>query len=95
MLYFSRGSTYIPTTNAIKEQPAFSIPNLTSVIPAMDLMDREFTSYAHNPSYSTPIRASIELTQKTLSCYYSLMDKSTLYRITMGMLLSCVFWQFD
>ena len=95
MLYFSHGSTYIPTMNAMKEQPAFSIPNLASVIPAMDLMDREFTSYAHDPSYSAPIHASIELAQKTLSRYYSSTDKSTLYRITMGTLLSHVFWQFD
>ncbi|KIM62610.1 hypothetical protein SCLCIDRAFT_119312 [Scleroderma citrinum Foug A] len=81
-LYFSRGSTYIPTMNAMKEQPAFSIPNLAS---AMDLMDREFTSYAHDPSYSAPIRASIELAQKTLSRYYSSTDKSTLYRIAMAL----------
>ena len=95
MLYFLCSSTYIPTTNAMKEQLAFSILNLASVIPAMDLMDREFTSYAHDPSYSTPICASIELAQKTLSRYYSSTDKSMLYRIAMGMLLSHVFWKFD
>jgi len=93
MLYFSRGSTYIPT-NTMKEQPVCSIPNLASVIPAMDLMDREFTDYSHNPSYSAPIRASIELAQKTLSRYYSSMDKSPLYRIAMGILFLVV-WQSD
>ncbi|KIM51945.1 hypothetical protein SCLCIDRAFT_50681, partial [Scleroderma citrinum Foug A] len=82
-LYFSCGSTYIPT-KPMKEL-VYSIPNLASMIPAMDLMDREFTSYAHNPTYSAPIRAAIELAQKTLSCYYSSMDKSVLYHIAMAL----------
>ena len=73
------------------KEPVYSIPNLASVIPAMDLMDREFTGYAHNPTYSAPIRTAIELAQKTLSRYYSSMDKSVLYRIAMGILL-LFFW---
>ncbi|KAL4075016.1 hypothetical protein V8B97DRAFT_2022602 [Scleroderma yunnanense] len=77
-LYFLHGSTYILT----KEHPCL-IPTLTPVIPAMDLMDRKFTSYSHNLSYSVPIHTSIELVQKTLSCYYSLMDKLMLYCIIM------------
>ena len=89
MLYFSCSSTYIPM-KATKEQPV-CIPNLASVIPAMDLMDREFTSYAHSQSYSAPICSSMELAQKTLSRYYSSTDKSVLYRIAMGK-LSFVFW---
>jgi len=84
MLYFSCSSTYIPM-KATKEQPV-CIPNLASVIPAMDLMDREFTSYAHSQSYSAPICSSMELAQKTLSRYYSSTDKSVLYRIAMGKL---------
>ena len=69
----------------------YSIPNLASVIPAMDLMDREFTGYAHNLTYSAPICAAIELAQKTLSRYYSSTDKSVLYHIAMGILL-LFFW---
>ena len=89
MLYFSRGSTYIPTKPT--KELVYLIPNLASMIPAMDLMDREFTGYAHNLTYSAPIHTAIELAQKTLSHYYSSMDKLVLYHIAMGILL-LFFW---
>ena len=62
-----------------------SSPKLAAVIPAMDHIDKEFTTYSFNTAlFSPPICAPLELAKKVLSHYYTHTDESHLYRITMG-----------
>lgn len=60
------------------------MPNLATVIPAMDIIHNELTSYSHNPKYLPAIQAAIHLAKKTLNRYYELTDTSGVYRIAMG-----------
>ena len=67
-LFFSRGT-----------------PNLATVIPAMDHIDTTFTNATLPTSKNNPaVQAAISIAKKTLNKYYSLMDYSELYWITMG-----------
>ena len=61
------------------------MPNLATVIPAMDFINDKLTAHAHNRTLSPAIKASLELGKKTLNRYYSLTDLSEVYRIAMGM----------
>lgn len=62
-----------------------SSPKLAAVIPAMDHVDKEFTTYSFDTaSFSPPICAALELTKKMLNCYYTCTDESHLYCIAMG-----------
>jgi hypothetical protein len=62
-----------------------STPNLTTVIPAMDVIDERLTSDLLNRSkYDVSIRASLGLAKKTLNCYYNMTDWSEVYCIAMG-----------
>ncbi|KAG0706868.1 hypothetical protein DFH29DRAFT_758840, partial [Suillus ampliporus] len=61
-----------------------SMPNLTTVIPAMDLIHDELTSYSCNLKYLPAIRAAVHLAKKILNRYYELTDTSEVYRIAMG-----------
>ena len=54
------------------------------VLPAMDHINNELTSYACNKKYQPSIRAAVSLTKKTLNQYYSLTDYSEVYRIVMS-----------
>ncbi|KAF8545877.1 hypothetical protein OG21DRAFT_1380245, partial [Imleria badia] len=58
-------------------------PNLAAVIPAMDILDREFTSYTCNHTFSPAVRAAVSLTKQTLNRYYSCTDSSEVYQIAM------------
>ncbi|KAF8867525.1 hypothetical protein BD779DRAFT_1464272 [Infundibulicybe gibba] len=58
-------------------------PNLATVIPAMDHIDRTFTTDALDPAYEPSIRAALVLGKKTLNRYYHLTDDSEVYRIAM------------
>ncbi|KAG2740587.1 hypothetical protein P692DRAFT_201663655, partial [Suillus brevipes Sb2] len=60
-----------------------STPNLAAVIPAMDLIDTQLTSYSCDTKYSPSIRAAVRLAKKTLDQYYELTDTSEVYRIAM------------
>ncbi|SJL18439.1 uncharacterized protein ARMOST_22028 [Armillaria ostoyae] len=61
-----------------------STPNLATVIPAMDHIDQVFaTASIQNTQLSAPMRASLLVAKKTLNRYYSMTDKSDLYRIAM------------
>ena len=62
-----------------------SMPNLATVIPAMDFINDKLSAHAHNRTLSPAIKASLELGKKTLNCYYSLTDLSEVYCIAMGM----------
>lgn len=59
-------------------------PNLATVIPAMDHIDKVFSEYACNSNYSPSIQTAVSLAQRTLHRYYDLTDVSDLYRIAMG-----------
>ncbi len=62
-------------------------PNLATVIPAMDHVDKKLTSDSINcTKFDQSIQASLSLMKKTLNHYYDLTDASEVYRITMGML---------
>ncbi|KAG2109988.1 uncharacterized protein F5147DRAFT_772829 [Suillus discolor] len=58
-------------------------PNLATVIPAMDLIHNELTSYSCHPKYLPAIQAAVHLAKKTLNRYYELTDTSEVYRIAM------------
>ncbi|KAI5985181.1 hypothetical protein EDD15DRAFT_2113745, partial [Pisolithus albus] len=59
-------------------------PNLAMVIPAMDYIDKVFTTgMLDEERFDPSIRAAVGLTKKTLNKYYSLTDTSDLYRIVM------------
>ncbi|KAF8546542.1 hypothetical protein OG21DRAFT_1365673, partial [Imleria badia] len=60
-----------------------STPNLTTVIPAMDIIEKKLTTFARNRQYHPAIRAAVSLGKKTLNWYYSLMDSSEVYHIAM------------
>ncbi|KAJ8585007.1 hypothetical protein M405DRAFT_689425, partial [Rhizopogon salebrosus TDB-379] len=62
-------------------------PNLATVIPAMDHVDKMLTSYSRNKKYLPSIRAAVRLAKNTLNRYYELTDSSETYRIAMGMYL--------
>jgi hypothetical protein len=65
-----------------------STPNLATVIPAMDEIDKRFTNIIHDPSFDKAIQSGMRLAKATLNKYYSLTDSSEAYRIAMGMQLS-------
>ncbi|KAG1898335.1 uncharacterized protein F5891DRAFT_955709 [Suillus fuscotomentosus] len=60
-----------------------STPSLTTVIPAMDLIDDKLTSYSQDHKYLPAICAAVCLAKKTLNRYYELTDTSEVYRIAM------------
>ena len=59
-------------------------PNLVTVIPAMDHIDKVFTTCSLDATYSPPIREGLRMAKKTLNRYYSRTDESHLYHIAMG-----------
>jgi hypothetical protein len=61
------------------------IPNLATVIPAMDHIDGVLTSNAISNRYCLAIQAALTIGKKTLNHYYSKTDLSDIYRIAMGM----------
>jgi hypothetical protein len=57
------------------------------VIPAMDHIDQVFTNCILKKELLEPaIRAALGLAKRTLNRYYSLTDKSEVYRIAMSAL---------
>ena len=86
-LYFSHA--YPSAYQILKHATTFfsrDTPNLATVIPAMDHIDRTFSAAESNSMYNNAIRASISVAKRTLNRYYSMTDMSDTYRITMGML---------
>ncbi|KAG2742801.1 hypothetical protein P692DRAFT_201674322, partial [Suillus brevipes Sb2] len=60
-----------------------SMPNLATVIPAMDLIDEKLTTLSLYEKFLPSIRAAIALAKKTLNHYYELTDRSEVYRISL------------
>ncbi|KAF8583965.1 hypothetical protein K439DRAFT_1259331, partial [Ramaria rubella] len=59
------------------------IPNLATVIPAMDHIDWHLASSSLNHKYNAAIHSSLVIAKKTLNWYYDLTDTSEVYRIAM------------
>lgn len=64
-----------------------SIPNIATVIPAMDHIDEVLATNALDAQYSLSIQAALTIWKKTLNHYYSKTDLSEVYGIAMGMYL--------
>ena len=59
-------------------------PNLVAVIPAMNHVDKDFTTKTQPNSRTHPaIQHALTLAEKTLNWYYSLTDESEVYWIVM------------
>ena len=60
-------------------------PNLTTVIPAMDIIDSMIVTTSETPyKYCLGIRAALAVGSKTMNKYYNKTDYSEVYRIAMG-----------
>ena len=59
-------------------------PSLTTVIPAMDYINKVLVSNATNNNFSLSIQAALSMSKKTLNRYYSKTDDSELYQIAIG-----------
>ncbi|KAF8165729.1 hypothetical protein B0H34DRAFT_648916, partial [Crassisporium funariophilum] len=60
-----------------------STPNLATVIPAMDLIDQQFTTHSLNKTYEPSICAALGLAKKTINQYYTKTDDAEVYQIAM------------
>jgi hypothetical protein len=60
------------------------IPNIATVIPAMDRIDEVLASSALDVQFSVSIKAALALGKKTLNRYYSKTDMSDVYRTAMS-----------
>ncbi|KIL60459.1 hypothetical protein M378DRAFT_83694, partial [Amanita muscaria Koide BX008] len=58
-------------------------PNLATVIPAIDHVDKYLTEKQEDKSLTTAVKSALLLGKKTLNRYYSLTDSSDVYRIAM------------
>ncbi|KIL58826.1 hypothetical protein M378DRAFT_85881 [Amanita muscaria Koide BX008] len=59
------------------------IPNIATVIPAMDRIDEVLATDALDTQYSLSIQAALTMGKRTLNRYYSKTDLSEVYRIAM------------
>src|SRR5258705_12952354 len=62
-------------------------PNLATVIPAMDHIDK-FLATSAERQYSPAIRAALVIGKKTINKYYNMTDHSEVYCIAMSMLFN-------
>jgi len=62
-----------------------STPNLATVIPAMDHLDKVLVTTSDNSQFSLPIRAALVIGKNTINRYYNKTDYSEVYRIAMSM----------
>ncbi|KAF8257404.1 hypothetical protein EI94DRAFT_1495747, partial [Lactarius quietus] len=58
-------------------------PSLTTVIPAMDHIDKVLATSSDSPDqYNLAIHAALAIGKKAMNCYYNKMDHSEVYCIT-------------
>jgi len=63
-------------------------PNLVSIIPAMDVINKSLNTLFDSPQkYSVAIRAVLTIRKRTLSKYYNKTGESEVYHIAMSMFL--------
>jgi uncharacterized protein YjaG (DUF416 family) len=84
MLFFSRGA------GKKEHDEAQKVPNLATVIPAMDHIDTVLATNAIDNCYCLTVQAALTIGKKTLNHYYSKTDLSNVYRIAMGKILSFI-----
>ena len=60
-------------------------PNLATVIPAMDYIDK-FLAMSAEQQYSPAIHVALAIRKKTINKYYNMTDHSEVYHIAMSML---------
>ncbi|KAG2084070.1 uncharacterized protein F5147DRAFT_522582, partial [Suillus discolor] len=60
-----------------------STPNLATVIPAIDHIDEMLLAHESSSSLNRAVQSALTLGKKTLDHYYSLTDKSDVYRVAM------------
>jgi hypothetical protein len=76
------------STQILKEGTEFfsmSTPPVSSVIPAMDTIDRAFTTASMgDDSFSLPIKVALELGKRILNKYYNLTDESEIHRVSIS-----------
>ena len=83
MLYWSSshsGHSHFP--QIFKDATLFfshSMPNLATVIPAMDHIDAHLANASQNMKYSPAIHASLALGKAHLNKYYDMTDHSEVY----------------
>jgi hypothetical protein len=81
-LFFSRGA------GKVDRDEMQSVPNLATVIPAMDHIDSVLATNAIDKRYCLAVQAALTIGKKTLNRYYSKTDTSHIYRIAMGNVIS-------
>jgi len=60
------------------------MPNVVSIIPAMNYLNEHLALIATSPKYGRVIKAAIALRKKTLNRYYDSMDQSETYQIAIS-----------
>ncbi|KAK0457626.1 uncharacterized protein EV420DRAFT_1643476 [Desarmillaria tabescens] len=66
-----------------------STPNLATIIPAMDHIDKVFATAAlNNVKFSPPMCAALAIAKNTLNVYYNCTDKSKVYQIAIDLVTS-------
>ena len=63
---------------------SWATPNLATVIPAMDIIDKCLTTDSRKRSLSVTIHVAISVAQTMMNKYYTKTDLSEVYRIAMG-----------
>ena len=61
-------------------------PNISTVIPAMDLINEHLATSAGGTAFTTSVRSALAIGKRTLNRYYDKTDYSEIYRIAMGKL---------
>lgn len=69
-------------------------PNLATVIPAMDHIDKVLATTSDSHQFSLPIRASLVIGKNTINRYYNKTDQSEVYRIAMSKYFPLFFTPF-
>ena len=72
-----------------------SMPNLVTVIPVMDHIDKMLTTYLLNSTSSPSISAALSIGNKMLNHYHNKTDHSKVYWIAMSKYIYTLFCQVD
>jgi hypothetical protein len=64
------------------------MPNIATVIPAMDHIDKHLATAALDPKYPLAVKAALAIGKRTLNRYYNKTDYSEVFRIAMGLFSS-------
>jgi hypothetical protein len=70
------------------------MPNISTVIPAMDHINEYLAMASQNVKYSEAIHAALALGKQTLNCYYDKTNHSEVYQIAMGKPFHVLFISF-